>query len=91
MIHVRRGVVGPIAALLTQRSACIDQIDLRVSRAKLSKTSFARAALQLAAKHILVKRNHVLKIVDADDHMIDVRDIDGIRLFHDGFLSIDSV
>ena len=37
-------------------------------------------------KHILVKRNHVLKIVHADDQMIDVGDIDGVSLFHDGVL-----
>ncbi len=33
----------------------------------MRKASLTRATFQLAAKHVLIKRNHVLKIVHADD------------------------
>jgi hypothetical protein len=55
-----------------------------MARAKLSKATLTGAAFQFAAKHILVKRNHVLKIVHADDKVIDVGDIDRVSFFHDG-------
>jgi hypothetical protein len=61
-----------------------------VTSAKLGKATLSGASLQLAAKHIPVKRNHVFKIVHPEDHMVDMSDIDRVSLFHD-VLSIDSV
>jgi len=86
MIHVGCRMVRSIAALLTQWAAGIDQIDQRVTCAKLSKTRFTGTALQITAEHIPVKRNHVFKIVHPDNQMVNVGDIDGVRLFHGGLL-----
>ena len=87
MIHVRHRVVRQRAALFTERPVGVDEIDERQARAQLREAVVARAALELAAEHILVKGDHPVHVGHAYYHVINVGDVDWVGFVHLHYLT----
>jgi len=82
MVQVRSLMIGCAAALPTERTIRIDNIDHRKASPQLRESDFSGATLESTTKYLAVERDKTIKVIGSQNQVIDDMNVDRIGFLH---------